>query len=1214
MKQERGLFGCLGLCVLLLGACSSSPPVASESRAASKTEAALSTAGTTESADALRTAWYPNQPDLSPSLVKGGSFGLLPGFPVTLTGQVYAQPLLANGTLFVATETNDVYGLNPETGATFWHVNLGTPFNPAVLPCADLTPNIGVTGTPVIDAASNTAYLFSKTTKNNAAEWDLHALDVATGAEKPSFPVKISGNANNDATVAFEAAHHMQRPGLLLMNGVVYGAFSAHCDVGPFRGWIVGVSTAGVIKTLWATNPQIGGAGIWQSGGGIVSDGAGRMFVATGNGGGLDGPIAGTDAAKQASLGEAIVRVDVQGDGTLRAGDFFSPYDAQALDSWDADFAAGGPVGLPDSFGTATYPHLLAAVGKEGYVYLLNRDSLGGIGTAASGDAALSRTAANGGVWSKPAVWSGEGGYLYVPTASTGNASAGSAGVLYAYKPGTDVNGHPTLNVAAKSKEAFGFSSSRPIITSDGTTAGSGVVWIVWAPDRSGVGAQLRAYNAVPNAAQDFDELFRAPVGTSAKFTPPGVGDGRIYVGTREGKVFAYGAASSPALSATAADFGTVVVGDTPSKVVTITANQALTITSVTVSDPAFTVSAPAQTTLAQGQTTTVTVSWTPKASGLAGASLTIAADQASISTSLTGKALAKTAELSVSPSTVSFGGTTLGMSLRQPVVISNTGATDLTITGFGLPKAPFATETLPAAGTVIASNTSLTIYVTFNPPAVGKYVTGTPFSIQTSAGNVNLSMSGICGAPGKLVVVDSDGNPLSPLTIDFGRVAVGGTRSAAFGLSNTGGIAVALNKSKEPALGKFNTELPNNLPEELQIAANQTVFQTIDFHPTTAGKFMDSWQINGSDASGVQEIDFVGEGIATGSSTFDDPCWQLAGSAVRSEQQLVLSDLGQASPGAGSAFCLTAMPSANLDVSFDVTIGTFTPNPTPYADGMTLTFANAVTNSPPLLGAPGGALGFAGIDGLALAFDTFQDAQDPSANFLGLTKGPANVTMPDALSWLSTSVDVVALATTPPVAHHVRAFVAGGVLTIDFDDKTKLTTAATNLPSSVFIGFTDGTGSYMDRHAVSNISVVSDLLPSGGAGGSGGASSGGSAGAAGASNGTGGASGGDATGGSANGGTSTGGSAAGGTSTGTAGTLATGGETSGSAGSAHAGSTSSSSGSSNAGSAGSDNGSGSSGCGCRMAGEPTQNRAALFALGLGLVLAARRRRAVRAS
>ena len=164
------------------------------------------------------------------------------------------------------------------------------------------------------------------------------------------------------------------------------------------------------------------------------------------------------------------MRVNVQSDGSLKAADFFAPYDSVQLDNWDADFASGGPVALPDSFGTTAFPHLLIAVGKQGFVYLLNRDNLGGINTG-PGDAYVFRTDANGGVWSKPAVWPGDGGYVYVPTSSGGSPAAGTIGYLYAYKRGLTVDGKPALNLAGKTVEPFGFSSSRPIVTSDGLTS-----------------------------------------------------------------------------------------------------------------------------------------------------------------------------------------------------------------------------------------------------------------------------------------------------------------------------------------------------------------------------------------------------------------------------------------------------------------------------------------------------------------------------------------------------------------------------------------------------------------------------------------------------------------------------------------------------------------------------------------------------------------------
>jgi len=140
---------------------------------------------TTNSKDQLRTGWYPDQPNLSPGLVGGGTFGQQ--FSAAVDGQVYAQPLIANHTLLVATETNNIYGLDPATGAQRWTQNLGTWWNPADLGCGDLTPSIGVTGTPVVDPASNTMYLLSKTYVSGTsgpAAWYAHAVDISTGAER----------------------------------------------------------------------------------------------------------------------------------------------------------------------------------------------------------------------------------------------------------------------------------------------------------------------------------------------------------------------------------------------------------------------------------------------------------------------------------------------------------------------------------------------------------------------------------------------------------------------------------------------------------------------------------------------------------------------------------------------------------------------------------------------------------------------------------------------------------------------------------------------------------------------------------------------------------------------------------------------------------------------------------------------------------------------
>src|SRR5258706_6789888 len=244
----------------------------------------LSVVSATQSGDELRTGWYPDQPRLSPAVVGSSAFGQL--FSTAIAGQVYAQPLLSQGTLFVATESNDVYGLDPNSGAVRWTANLGVGWKPSDLGCGDLQPTIGVTGTPVIDRATNVAYLFSKTYANATSgpgAWYAHAIDVATGAERAGFPVLVQGTASNDAAQSFDATHEMQRTGLLLMDGVVYAGFGSHCDAGPWYGWVVGVSTTGHVTTMWTTESGAGrpaGAGIWGGGGGGVSPRARPVFFA----------------------------------------------------------------------------------------------------------------------------------------------------------------------------------------------------------------------------------------------------------------------------------------------------------------------------------------------------------------------------------------------------------------------------------------------------------------------------------------------------------------------------------------------------------------------------------------------------------------------------------------------------------------------------------------------------------------------------------------------------------------------------------------------------------------------------------------------------------------------------------------------------------------------------------------------------------------------
>jgi hypothetical protein len=1009
--------------------------------------------GVTNSGDDLRDGWYPDEPSLTPQLVSGGTFGQL--WSATVDGQVYAQPLLANGTLLVATENDKVYGLDPATGAMRWPapLDLGPAWKASDIGCGDLTPNIGVTATPVIDSATNTAYLTHKTYASGTsgpARWYMDAVDITSGKEKAGFPVELSGSAQNQPGMTFQPTTQLQRPGLLLMEGVVYAAFGSHCDLPPWQGWVFGVSTAGQVKARWVSVPSGDGAGIWQSGAGLTSDRPGSLLVSTGNTGAPSAPAPGK--SPPASLGESIVRLAVQPDGSLKPVDFFAPFDAQQLDSWDADFASGGVTGLNEQyFGTPATPRLAVAVGKDGYVYLLNRDELGGFMQGpGSSDNVVQRIGPYGGVWSRPGVWPGDGGWVYIPTASGGNSAGGSSGFLRVYQYGVSGSGQPTLSLQATSSDAFGFTSSAPVITSDGTNSGSALVWTVWTPNGSGVGAQLRAYDPVPVGGKPVLR-WSAPIGTSAKFAIPGVGAGRLYVGTRDGKVLGFGSPITPILTGPATNFPTTTLGSSAQKTVTLTATNTLTLTKLTSNSTQFTVGSPSLALPAQlsaGQTVQVPLTFTPTQTGLIGATLSAETSQGSTASfALSGTGQAASAQLSTTPTVLSFGGTTVGGHLSGGATFRNVGGAPLTINAVNLPAAPFGATGVPAVGSTIAPGAGVTINITFDPTATGNY--SGQISLETTGGNGTVGLSGSAGAVGVLQV-SSEHNEL-------GTATVGTTVTKSFTVTNTGGTNVTITKSKPPSGGAFTAT--TSLPEGTVVLPGESLTDTVAFTPTAPGYAGASWAINGNDSTGLHEVSFTG----TGSVPAPGSAWSHNGSATISAG--VLRTTPAKANLAGSGFFTTPIDSRHVIVEFDQTISSGTG-----ADGQTLVFADASKTTPAALGVGGGGLGFSGIPGIAVAFDTYKGVGAPSNNFVGITDGPAGA--PDQLHWLATAVPAVSLRSTTP--RHVKVEVLSGVITTWIDGVQVLSGSA-SLPPKVLLGFTGGTGGRTDIHQVANVVVGGD-------------------------------------------------------------------------------------------------------------------------------------------
>ena len=801
---------------------------------------------TTANSDTFRTGWDQNEAGLAPASVSAPDFGQL--FSTTVDGQVYAQPIVVGGTVITATENNWIYGMNAATGVVTWSRNVGPAWPASAIGCGDLVPNIGITSTPVYDAASNSVYFIAKVNDGadaNHPHFYLHAVNPSTGAERTGWPVTVQGTPTNSPGNAFNPKTAAQRPGLLLLDGVVYAGFASHCDYGPYAGYVAGFSTASpTMTTLWSTEAGNGSgmAGIWQSGGGLVSDGSGRIIFATGNG---VSPAPGPGTSPPGNLGESVVRLQVNGDGSLTAKDFFSPSNNSRLDQDDTDLGSGGPMALPAGFGTTAHPHLLVQTGKDGRVYLLDRDNLGGDAQGPGGtDASVGAPAGPyNGVWGHPAFWGGDGGYVF---------QVENAGYLRAFKYGVNGGGLPVLSSAGTSNSTFGYTSGSPVVTSTGSTSGSAIVWVEYSDGSTGANGQLRAYDAVPVNGQ-LNLRYSAPIGTAAKFATPGTDGSRVYVGTRDGKVIGFGRPTTAALTSSPTDFGSVAVGASGTATVTVTATRTVTISAISASAP-FGVTPPAlPVTLNNGGTLSVPVRFTPTAAGGANGTLTFTTDSGAVPLNLHGTGTQ--AGLGATPTALAFGTVPTGATKTLSVSVTNTGTSAVTITGSTPPAAPFTVTGLPANGSSLAAGASVAVTVSYAPTAVGNQ-TGS-LVVASGAGSVTVPLSGTAVAGASHLTI-------LPSPVAFGQVAVGQTATQTFDIANTGNLALTITKAAPP-VGAFNTTTP--ISEGQKLSPGDIIQQTVTFSPTAAGAQSAVYSITADDGQGAIALQLTGTGV-TGSGT----------------------------------------------------------------------------------------------------------------------------------------------------------------------------------------------------------------------------------------------------------------------------------------------------------------------------------------------------------
>ena len=1015
---------------------------------------------TTASADTYRTGWDANEPGLSPASVASSDFGqqFSTQLESTVQSQIYAQPIVANGTLIAATETNNVYGLDPATGAVRWTVNLGTPWPASVTvpgnswSCNDMSPDgtttpvIGITSTPVYDPATGYVYLTSKVdggVYHESPKWFMHAVNPATGAEKSGFPVQIAGSPSNDPSLVFDPVQEAQRPGLLLLGGVVYAGFGSLCDAGNWRGYVAGVSTAGKQTALWsdvAGSGSVDGGGIWASGAGLVADGSGHIFFATGNNG---SPPVGAGSAPPSLLGESVVRLNVNSDGSLSAGDFFSPSDANTLDTNDRDLGSGGPMALPDSMGTASIPHLMVESGKDGRIFLLNRDNLGGRGQGAGGtDAVVQTLGPYQGCYCHPAAWPGDGGYIYYPS---------NGGPLTAFKYGLSGSGQPSL--AAVGHGAFNYSylcEGSPLVTSTGTTSDTAVVWATRCTDqKTGSGSYLVAYNAIPNADGSLTQLYATPLPNLTKFNMPATDGGRVYVATRTGKILAFGRPASSALTGSPVNVGNVNVGATGTGTLTVQSTKALNITAITTSAP-FAATAPALPyAMAAGATLSVPVSFTPTAAGNASGIITLTTDSGSIGFAVAGNGVKP--GLTANPTTVSFSNQPTGVPKSATIQFTNTGTATETVTAETPPAAPYSTgSTLPAIGTTIAAGASVNVSVTYSPTVAGTDTSS--LSITSTSGTVTVPLSG--------TAVTGQGHlTITPTTLAFGNVTVGtASQPLSFTVTNDGNIPVTITKAKAVA-GDFFTTAP--IAEGTQISPDQSLSVPITFKPSIAGAESASYEITGDTGQGENFITMTGTGVTALSAPPTN--WKANGTATVPTAGTIQLTAATAS-AAGSAFYASPVATDGLTASFTAQMNGGTGG-----DGLAFALVDSTKGTASGLGAPGGGIGFAGLPGLDVALVSSWNGGTKTGNFIGLAATGAYAQSQTYFSW------VKAPSNLRTGTHTVGITIGGGHVKVSLDGAQLLDAVPTAgvLPANAYVGFTGSTGGSTDVHAVSGITIT---------------------------------------------------------------------------------------------------------------------------------------------
>jgi Immunoglobulin domain/PQQ enzyme repeat len=468
---------------------------------------------------------------LTLSNVAPSTFGLLRTLPVD--GKVDAQPLYTSqlassagsfNTVFVATEHGSVYAFDSDSGAVLWHVSLlGTGEKPSDdRGCGQVTPEIGVTSTPVIDRSAGAhgmlyVIAMSVDTASNYHQ-RLHALDLVTGAETSGGPIEIAATfpTTGTATSSFDAKAYEERAALLLVNGTIYTSWTSHCDNAPYAGWIIAFAQSSLarVAVLNVAANSSGGPAIWMSGGGPAADSAGNIYLLTANGA-FETTMNANGFPLKGDFGNSFLKISGASSG-LNVLDYFTMSNEVAESNADEDLGSGGEMLLPDMKDAANaVRHLMVGAGKDGNIYVVDRDTMGKFNANTNNNYQTLNQVLAGGIWSTPAYFNGSVYY--------GDVS----GTLKAFTVSS-----AKLAAAPQSQSAtqFSFPGTAPSVSANGTSNG-----IVWAHENTNP-AVLHAYDA-SNLAHELYNSNQAAAnrdhfGAGNKFITPMIADGKVFVGT----------------------------------------------------------------------------------------------------------------------------------------------------------------------------------------------------------------------------------------------------------------------------------------------------------------------------------------------------------------------------------------------------------------------------------------------------------------------------------------------------------------------------------------------------------------------------------------------------------------------------------------------------------------------------------------------------------